>query len=128
MAQVLDRKGTQRVNLESAMQIASVTWFRATYPHLELLLFSTANGGFRFKSVAEKMKEEGMLPGASDLLFLYPSGRWHGLGIEFKLPGRRPSPEQLEFGSAIMGAGYLFRVVYSEANFRELITNYLNSK
>ena len=95
---------------------------------MEFLLFSTANGGFRFKTVAEKMKEEGMLPGASDLIFLYPSGRWHGLCIEFKLPGRNPSPEQMAFGAAVMGAGYLFRVVYSEANFKQLITDYLNSK
>lgn len=123
-----DRPSTAKRNPESQIQCKSVKWFRATYPHLELLLFSIPNGGWRYKSIAAKMVEEGMLAGAADILFLFPSGRWNGLAIEFKAPGRKPKPEQWAFGGAIMGAGYLYRVVYSYVEFKQLITDYLNAK
>lgn len=116
------------MDIESCMQVASVKWFRETYPHLGMLLFSIPNGGWRHKKTAARMVEEGMLKGAADLMFLFPSDRWLGLAIEFKSPGRRPSEAQLSFGSAVMGAGYLYRVVYSQKEFERLMADYLRGR
>ena len=124
-----DKKTTQhRLNIESAIQASCVAWFRASYPAHERLLFSVPNGGFRYAITSARMVEEGMTAGVADLLLLWPSGRWHGMAIEFKAPGRKASEDQLTWGSAVMGAGYLYRVVWSRDEFKQLITDYMQGK
>lgn len=124
-----DKKTTvHRLNLESAIQASCVSWFRNKYPAHRLLLFSVANGGFRNATTAARMVDEGLLAGVSDLILLWPSGRWHGLCIEFKSPGRKASEDQLTWGSAAMGAGYLYRVIWSRDEFQKLLTDYMSGR
>lgn len=49
--------------------------------------------------------------GSSDILGILPGGRF--LAIEVKVPGEKPTPEQLEFLDAINSAGGLGLVAYS---------------
>lgn len=110
---------------ESYLQEKCVNWFRLRYRgHL---LFSIPNGGFRKTSIGAKMKREGMLKGASDLLLLHPSKGYHALCIEFKVGDNDLSAAQLKFATQAMESGYLFRVVRDFDGFRDLVNWYLES-
>jgi len=50
---------------ESVEQITFVNWFRRTYP--DVLIFAIPNGGLRHKTVAQKLKMEGVVSGVPDL-------------------------------------------------------------
>lgn len=63
----------------------------------------TPNGDFRNKATAGRLKRMGVLPGVSDFLLLSPDGDLHAL--ELKREGKRPTPEQIAFLSAVFKAG-----------------------
>lgn len=67
-----------------------------------LLFFHVPNGGKRSLLEAVNFKRMGVRPGVADLIFLF-CGRFYAM--ELKAPGNRPTPEQLEFLSAVQEAG-----------------------
>lgn len=72
-----------------------------------LLLFHTIpNGGKRHRVVAAKLRAEGQLAGVLD--YCLPAARqgFHGLYIELKAQGGRPSEEQLVFAERVRAEGY----------------------
>jgi len=69
---------------ESDLQALCVRWFRAKYPKYRRLLFAIPNGanlknGYRSWA---KLKKEGAVAGAADLLLAVPSGDIPGLSDE----------------------------------------------
>ena len=52
------------------------------------LLFAVPNGGLRSKVEAAIMKEEGLLSGVTDLIFLVARGGYGALCIEMKTPSK----------------------------------------
>jgi len=71
-------------------------------------IYATPNGGFRHKKTALDMKAEGVKPGVLDVFVRYPSGRFHGMFIEFKRSKKeKPSEEQEKFARRSMSLGYL---------------------
>ena len=55
---------------EHRLQCACVKWFRIQYPKLHYILFAVPNAGKRDPRIGAYMKEEGLLPGAPDLILL----------------------------------------------------------
>lgn len=71
-------------------------------------IYATPNGGYRNKKTAKDLKDEGVMPGVLDVFVRYPSGRWHGMFIEFKRSKKeKPSEEQTKFAERSMSLGYI---------------------
>lgn len=124
-----------RSNRESKLQIACVKWFRYSYPRLRLLLFSVPNGvelqgdGKRRAQQAERLKAEGMTPGAADLFLSVPSGDFPGLYIEMKTraKGSAQSERQAEFEKAVLEQGYGYAMPRSLDEFIRVVKSYLET-
>lgn len=116
-----------RGNEEHKTQCACVRWFRLQYPRLAPLLFAVPNGGRRDKTTAAKLKDEGVVAGVADMLFLYPCSKYHALCIEMKTAKGRQSANQKTWQDVVTRHGYLYVVVRSFDDFRKLINNYLSN-
>ena len=90
---------------ESPEQIKFVARVRSFYP--DVLIFAVPNGGKRSPMEATRLKEEGVLPGASDLVILEARGGYFGLLVEMKRPdGGSVSEEQQDFMYSARDKGY----------------------
>jgi len=88
----------------------------------DVLMWHTPNGEIRDKRAAAKLKAMGVLPGVSDLVFLWKR-YWEDsegshkapaiLFMELKLPGKAATDDQISFGLAVRVAGADFVVVRS---------------
>ena len=88
-------------------------------------IYAIPNGGHCNPAVAAKLKAEGVRKGIPDLHLPIATGRDHGLYIEMKKPGGRPTAEQLVRMAQLRKNGY--RAVIAEG-WREavaIITDYL---
>lgn len=85
---------------EHELQGMCVDWFAWQYPKLRGLLFAVPNGGYRSKTVAGKMKVEGVVAGVSDLVLLDPMGG-APLLIEMKTAKGKQSLEQKEWQDTV---------------------------
>lgn len=52
--------------------------------------------------------KKGLLPGASDNFIPAPRAGWHGLWLELKRKGQKPTADQLAFGRDMEACGYRF--------------------
>ena len=77
------------------------------------------------EKVGKKLKDEGVVPGVSDLLLLYPSGKYHALCVEMKTPKGRQSEVQKAWQRAVERAGYKYALCRSLADFITTIEKYL---
>lgn len=80
-------------------QVTFFTWLQyVTINGLPLrrYVFAIPNGGHRHAVVAAKLKAEGVTPGVPDIFVRVPSGQYHGLQIEAKAIGGKPTEHQLE--------------------------------
>ena len=73
----------------------------------------------------KKLKDEGVVPGVSDLLLLYPSGKYHALCVEMKTPKGRQSEVQKAWQRAVERAGYKYALCRSLTDFITTIEKYL---
>lgn len=113
-----------RKNEESKIQQACVRWFRLQYPRL--VLFAIPNGGYRNAITGAILKAEGVLPGASDLILLHPSGEYHGLCIEMKTPQGRQQETQKEFQRRVEAVGYKYAICRNFDSFVQEVREYLH--
>ena len=116
------------------------------YPCLKTLIH-IPNGGMRNLRVAQKLKAEGTKPGVSD--YLLPVARkydywyrheanhtfdllmvkmYHGLWIELKANGNKPTPEQHEWMNDMRDQGYAAFWCDGWYEAAEIIVAYLDSK
>lgn len=116
---------------ERQLQAKCILWFRLQYPNFARLLISIPNGT-RFAGsekqraiLGKRFKEEGMMPGASDLFLFVPSGELHGLAIEMKTPKGTQSPNQALFETAIIEQGYGYVMPKTFEQFQRAIQMYL---
>lgn len=69
----------------------------------------TRGGNARQRAVnGARMKSEGVRAGIPDIYLPYPSNGFHGLYIELKKIGGKPSKEQREFAEYCVAVGYRF--------------------
>lgn len=115
-------------HIESNIQKQCVKWFTLQFPDKRGLFFAVGNGGARSKIEAAIMKGEGVTAGVSDILFLYPTNRFHGLCIEFKTPKGRQTDSQKEFQFQVEQAGYCYIIVRSVPEFISKIKDYIYNR
>ena len=112
---------------ESQQQSESVDWFREQYPQYILLFYAVPNGGYRSKRTSATMQREGQLSGVPDLVLAVPKNGFHGLYIEQKIKGNKPTENQLNVMAALTSQGYCCKVVYSLDEFKKTIESYLTA-
>lgn len=97
-------------------------------------LFAVPNGGDRHPAVAAKLKAEGVRRGVPDVMLAWVVRDERGqimapgLYIEMKAGRNRPTPEQLDWRSRLIAAGYSWWVCYSWKDAANAILEYLGPK
>jgi hypothetical protein len=104
---------------EHLEQVKFVTWFRSSYPEIEL--FAIPNGGHRHPITARKLKAEGVRRGVPDLFI--PSLK---IWIEMKKDSKqKPSSEQIKMMEYLTKVGYTCIIGYSFIDAKEKIILFL---
>ena len=114
---------------ESDEQQALFQWAKlmeAQFPELSLL-HSIPNGGKRNSREAARLKKEGALAGVSDIFLPVARGGYHGLYIELKVKGNKPSEAQEWWIEETKKQGYYSKVCYGWAEASEVIKRYLET-
>ncbi|WP_448647156.1 VRR-NUC domain-containing protein [Pseudomonas mohnii] len=78
------RARAPRLDREGLEQAALISELRARMPKVADLIYHVPNGGHRHKSVAGKLKQQGVVAGIPDLVLTMARGGYFGLYIEFK--------------------------------------------
>ena len=131
------------------MQQGAVKWFNLQYPQYRGLLVHIPNEGRRTIKVVNgrpvciggaKLKAEGLVKGAADLVLFIPNKYFHGLCLETKVElfdystGKEKktktyqSPEQKEWQALVESQGYRYEVYRNIDEFRKIVLEYLDSK
>lgn len=104
---------------EDALQQKCYVWFWNRYPYLRGLLFAVPNGGARDAKEGKKFKLTGLVPGVSDLIFLY---RTQAYLIELKKDDKAQlSTNQKEWKDIVEHHGFVYFVVRSLTDFKRLM-------
>lgn len=74
------------------------------------------------------LKRMGVKAGVSDLALLWPSKGYHGMWLELKAPGNKPSSSQVRWMKLMEKAGYCVGVFDSAINTIHAIRWYLNEE
>ncbi len=119
-----------KVGSESAHQKALFCWMalpeqKARFPELDLA-FHIPNGGERNPKVAAQLKAEGVKSGVLDIFLPVARGWWHGLFIEMKIKGNKPSDNQLMFATGVSKQGYQIALCYSWLEAVAALETYLS--
>lgn len=113
-------------NLEHGLQSRCVQWFRMQYPNRRHNLFAVPNGGYRTKTTAALLKDEGQLSGVADLILLVRKGTCGALLLEAKVKGNYQSPNQKLWQKMIEADGYEYRIFHTIEEFASIVTEYLS--
>ena len=114
---------------EGQQQIALIKWFK--YQYQGKIIFAIPNGamlGGNKYALMRKMKQEGLLPGASDLFIPIPKGNYCGLFIEMKNLGAtvcKVSEDQKWFLDEMRIAGYAAEWAAGFDKAKDIIENYM---
>lgn len=97
-------------------------WLWNTKPWMRRLAYHPLNeGGVNPMQNLAK----GVVSGAPDYCIDIPSEQYHGLRLEFKLPGKTQSANQKDCGEKLKRMGYAYHVVFSEEEARKITELYL---
>lgn len=110
---------------EYVMQRHCVDYLKSEHP---LLVFTATVGGAHLTRGPigfAKLRASGYLNGIPDLLIFEPRGKFHGLFIELKLPGRPLRVEQASVHARLIDRGYRTETCYSFDEFKAVICAYL---
>ena len=137
------------VSIESIVQQGAVKWFNLQYPQYRGLIVHIPNEGRRTIKVINgrpvcvggaKLKAEGLVKGAADLVLFVPNKFFHGLCLETKVElfdyssGKEKktktyqSPEQKEWQALVESQGYRYEVYRNIDEFRKIVLGYLDSE
>lgn len=113
---------------EHTEQAALFEWAEineSRYPEL-CMLYAVPNGGHRHKSVAIKLKAEGVKAGVWDISLDVARGQYNGLKIEMKFGKNQLTEEQRFWGSKYKIAHYQTAVCWSWTEAASRILWYLD--
>ena len=113
---------------ESKLQKECVKWFQYQYPEYRKLLFHPTNGTKRTIKTAIYLKQQGVVAGVSDLIFLLPNKKFPFLCIEMKAGKNSQSEYQKEFAVAVEKVGGCYEVIRTFDAFKESINEYIKNK
>jgi hypothetical protein len=122
--------GARRVrsNAELLEQEALIQWADLTVINGRRVgdyLVHVPNEGKRGPKAASEFKRAGGRAGYPDLILDLPAGDWHGLRIEMKAKGGKPTVAQLVWIERLRGAGYRAEVCYGFDEAKTVIVDYL---
>lgn len=112
---------------ESDEQQALFQWaklMQGKHPELSLL-HSIPNGGKRNAREASRLKREGALAGVSDIFLPVARKGFHGLYIELKIKGGKPSDNQKWWIAETSKQGYYSTVCFGWTEAKGVIERYL---
>jgi len=112
---------------EDDIQEAFFNTARTIFPKLGKLLIAIPNGGKRNIREAARMKRQGVMPGASDILCLVPNDKYSFLCLETKTETGIQSEDQKEFQKQVEAAGGLYLIYRSAASGIEILKDYLST-
>lgn len=118
-----------RIESEAVAQAQLMAWAQfmsSKYPELELL-FHIPNGGSRNKIEAANLKRQGVKAGVPDLCLPVARGKYHGLYIELKVKGNKPTELQKEWNQKLRDQGYRAEICYEFEGAQSVILEYLKS-
>ena len=113
---------------EGKIQSDCYTWFWNQYPQYRKCYFAIPNENSRADSSAISgaiRKAMGVTKGVADTFMAVQKGDYGGLFIEFKTATGTQSPDQKQWEVIIQNQGYLYRVIRSLDEFKELVIWYL---
>jgi hypothetical protein len=124
LKRVVKRRPVQREHME---QVELFCWARreaGKAPALAMM-FAIPNAGRRTKAAGGKLKAEGMKAGVPDICLPVARGRYHGLFIELKVQGGRPTEAQHHWIQALAMQGYYAVICFGWEAAKETIEEYL---
>jgi hypothetical protein len=74
------------------------------------LIYAVPNGGARSPVTGARLKKEGVKRGIPDVNIDHPRSGYHGMRIEFKVPGGKPTEHQKKVIAYMNAEGYLVRI------------------
>lgn len=80
------------------------------------------------RAAGGRMKAEGLKPGVPDLCLPVARGGFHGLYIELKAQGGRPTANQEQWIEKLTAQGYLAKVCVGFESAQHLIESYLKGE
>ena len=114
---------------EGKIQADCVAYFWNTYPQFRKCYFAIPNENSRMDSSAITgaiRKAMGVTKGVADTFLAVRREGYGGLFIEYKTEVGRQSPEQKQWQLIVENQGYVYRVIRSLEEFKELINWYLS--
>jgi len=112
---------------EFADQCCLFHWIRLNegkYPQLRYI-FHIPNGGWRHPATGMKLSQAGVRPGVPDIFAPLPTDKYHGLWIELKVKGNKPTDNQLRWICDLSNFGYQVKVCYGWQEAIKTIIDYL---
>ena len=113
-------------NDEHRIQVSCVRWFRMQYPQFAQVLFAIPNAARRSERMGAYMKDEGMVPGVADLIFLKANRFYGALCIEMKKPKGTQADTQKKWQQAAERAGNRYVICRSIEDFKKEIDEYIS--
>ena len=104
--------------------MAEIFILQKQYPDY-LSIASVPNGARVSPRHAKRLKDEGLSSGYPDILVDLPRHGFHGLRIEVKKPGGRPSPTQREWKARLEANAYAHAYCYSVEDILRVIGVYI---
>lgn len=114
---------------EGKIQADCVTYFWNNFPQYRKCYFAIPNENSRIDSNAISgaiRKAMGVTKGVADTMLAIQRGGYGGMFVEFKTETGKQSDAQKEWQTIIENQRYLYRVVRSLEEFKELINWYLS--
>lgn len=106
--------GTARLYPEGSLERDTLEW-----------IHSVPNGAHVAKGHARRLVAEGLKSGVLDISCDMPRGDWHGLRIEMKRLGKKPTPNQERYISYLNRIGIKWAVCYTWQSAARLLIEYL---
>lgn len=107
--------------IELQEQAKFATWFWNTFPSERGMLHANDNNSYNSIEGARK-KALGVVKGVSDFELV---GYGSVIFIEFKLPGEKQKPEQIDFMNKVRERGHIYIIVYSFEEAKNFVLNTL---
>ena len=111
-------------DIEQQMVFDWAALMETRYPCLSLM-YHIPNEGKRSAATGAKMKRMGLRPGVSDICLPVARGGFHGLYIELKAVGGKPTATQLRFLDGVRREGYFAALCVGHESAEKTILGYL---
>jgi len=110
---------------EDIIQINLINWLQFHHPEVYEHTLHIANQRSCSQQQGRLLKRMGVKKGVADLFIALPVNGKHGLWLEIKSHGGKPSQEQKVFIARMIRQGYEGSIVYGLEEAKEAILQYL---